>query len=476
MKIHATSFGDYFMEYSFDSTWQGFYRPIVDEYYYDSFDRLYHIESRGGLTNPSGGFQDFVYDSIGFMNYHHTNRWTMVRNADYYEYYSYYDTAAIKIIKPMWDEQPVVCPNSSYQPTLLVAGGCGPYQYHWYPSDGLSSDTVLNPTITVTDSMNYTVIVNDNAGHSDTILYSIGPIFSVALSVDTSNCNGPAILTAIEYPFADYQWYNNGVLMPGETTFQLITSLPGNYSVEIKHGGSSPYSGYISCTSSSDTIFVSNQNLIYFTQQAEICDGETYQLPDGIIADQSGNYISIVPATAGCDSSITTILTVNNNPIVSISSTDILCFGEASQIIISASGGVGPYTGTGSFTQYAGTTNYNIVDITGCASSQSVNISQPAQVVANAGVSISICQGNSAIICGSPSGTGGTGTLTYQWLPATDLSSAIFSNPTSTPLISTDYTLIVTDSNTCSDSSIVSITVGTNVTPVIQQIGDTLLL
>ncbi|MBK8587301.1 MAG: hypothetical protein IPN88_18630 [Bacteroidetes bacterium] len=77
----------------------------------------------------------------------------------------------------------------------------------------------------------------------------------------------------------------------------MITSLPRNYSVEIKHGGSSPYSGYISCTSSSDTIFVSNQNLIYFTQQAEICDGETYQLPDGIIADQSGNYISIV---AGC--------------------------------------------------------------------------------------------------------------------------------------------------------------------------------
>ncbi|MBK7431325.1 MAG: hypothetical protein IPI62_10490 [Bacteroidetes bacterium] len=94
--------------------------------------------------------------------------------------------------------------------------------------------------------------------------------------------------------------------------------------------------------------------------------------------------------------------------------------------------------------------------------------------MANAGVSISLCPGNSAILGGSPSGTGGTGTLTYQWLPSADLSSAIFSNPTATPLISTDYTLIVTDSNACSDSSIVSITVGTNVTPVIQQIGDTL--
>ncbi|MBK8587300.1 MAG: hypothetical protein IPN88_18625 [Bacteroidetes bacterium] len=211
LKIKQTMNGHNFMEYTIDSIWQGFYRTIVYDYNYDSLNRLFYVENRGGLTNPSGGYEEFVYDSIGFMNYHHANDWTMVRNADYYEYYSYFDTAAVKIIKPMWDERPMVCPNSSYQPTLLVAGGCGPYQYHWYPSDGLSSDTVLNPTITVTDSMNYTVIVNDNAGHSDTILYSIGPIYSVALSVDTSNYNGPAILTAIEYPFADYQWYNNGV-------------------------------------------------------------------------------------------------------------------------------------------------------------------------------------------------------------------------------------------------------------------------
>jgi len=474
LMIKQTQNGFYFMDLDVDSLWEGYYRTFVYDYSYDSYGRLFNIDYRGGCTNPCGGQEEYTFDSSGFITYHHHYNWTMVSDHNVYTYYSYFDSSSIEIIQPIWEDQPMVCPNSSYQPTLLVAGGCEPYQYHWYPSDGLSSDTVLNPTINVTDSMNYTVIVNDNAGHSDTLLYSIGPIYSVSLSVDTSNCSGPAILTAIEYPSADYQWYNNGVLMVGESNFQLITSLPGNYSVEIKHGGSSPYYGYISCTSSSDTIFVSNQNLIYFTQQAEICDGETYQLPDGIIADQSGNYISIVPATAGCDSSITTILTVNNNPIVSISSTDILCFGEASQVIISASGGVGPYTGTGSFTQYAGTTNYNIVDITGCASSQSLAISQPAQVVANAGVSISLCPGNSAILGGSPSGTGGTGTLTYQWLPAADLSSAIFSNPTATPLISTDYTLIVTDSNACSDSSIVSITVGTNVTPVIQQIGDTL--
>lgn len=474
LKIKETMIGDFFMEYNFDSTWQGLYRPVVYNYYYDSLDRVYYVENRGGLTNPSGGFEEFVFDSIGFMNYHHRNRWTMVTNSDFYDYYSYYDTAAVKIIKPMWDERPMACPNSIYQPTLIVAGGCGPYQYHWYPSDGLSSDTVLNPTITVTDSINYTVIVNDNAGHSDTLVYSIGPIFSVALSVDTSNCSGPAILTAIEYPFADYQWYNNGIAMTGETTFQLTTSLTGNYSVEIKYGDSSPYSGYVSCSSSSDTIFISNQNLIYFTQQAEICDGETFELPDGIIVDQSGNYITIIPASAGCDSSITTILTVNNIPVVSIFSTDILCFGGTSQVIVSASGGIGPYSGTGTFIQPAGTTDYIITDVTGCEVAQSVTITQPSAIIADAGNSISLCPGDSVTLGGIPSGAGGIGTLTYQWLPANDLSSATISNPNATPLVSTDYILIVTDSNACSDSSFVSISVGTNVIPVIQQIGDTL--
>lgn len=474
LMIKQTQNGFYFMDLDVDSIWEGYYRTFVYDYSYDVYGRLYNVDYRGGCTNPCGGQEEFTFDSSGFITYQHHYNWTMVSDNNVYNYISYFDSSSVGIIKPLWEDRPVVCPNSDYQPSLLVAGGCGPYRYQWSPSDGISSDTVLNPTISVTDSMNYTVIVNDNAGHTDTLLYSIGPIYSVSLSVDTSNCNGPAILTAVDYPSADYQWYNNGVLMPGENTFQLTTSLTGNYSVEIKYGGSSPYSGYVSCSSSSDTIFISNQHLIYFTQQAEICDGGIYELPDGIIVNQPGSYVSIVPATTGCDSSITTILNVNSIPILSISATAILCFGGSSQVVVSASGGVGPYSGTGTFSQLAGTASYVIMDANGCSSDSSLTIGEPTQVIANAGNSISLCPGSSAIIGGNPSGTGGSGTLTYEWFPAADLSSAINSNPTATPGISTDYTLIVTDSNGCLDSSIVSITVGTNVTPVIQQIGDTL--
>jgi hypothetical protein len=47
------------------------------------------------------------------------------------------------------------------------------------------------------------------------------------------------------------------------------------------------------------------------TQDAVICQGQLYQLPGGSSVYQAGNYIDTVPTSQGCDSVITTNLTVN---------------------------------------------------------------------------------------------------------------------------------------------------------------------
>ena len=47
-------------------------------------------------------------------------------------------------------------------------------------------------------------------------------------------------------------------------------------------------------------------------ESATICQGESYTLPDGETASFSGSFTSILEAANGCDSIITTELTVIN--------------------------------------------------------------------------------------------------------------------------------------------------------------------
>jgi hypothetical protein len=73
----------------------------------------------------------------------------------------------------------------------------------------------------------------------------------------------------------------------------------------------------------------------------------------------------------------------------------------------------------------------------------------PVPVISN---NISICAGASASLVAG----GGIG---YVWSPTTDLNSAFISNPTATPVATTSYSVTVTNTNGCSKSDSVLITV-----------------
>ncbi|OFY79200.1 MAG: hypothetical protein A2281_14650 [Bacteroidetes bacterium RIFOXYA12_FULL_38_20] len=57
----------------------------------------------------------------------------------------------------------------------------------------------------------------------------------------------------------------------------------------------------------------------------------------------------------------------------------------------------------------------------------------------------SICNGESVVIGGSPTATGGTAVYTYSWSPSSGLSSTTVANPTASPTTTTTYTLSVID-------------------------------
>ena len=79
-------------------------------------------------------------------------------------------------------------------------------------------------------------------------------------------------------------------------------------------------------------------------------------------------------------------------------------------------------------------------------------------VTASAGMDNQLCGANTATLGGMPSATGGSAPYTYQWSPATSLSSSTAANPVANPATATSYNLLVTDANGCTGNDTVTIT------------------
>ena len=129
--------------------------------------------------------------------------------------------------------------------------------------------------------------------------------------------------------------------------------------------------------------------------------------------------------------------------------TSIACKGGTSTVTISASGGTPPYTGTGTFTQSAGTQSYTVADASGCSNTIPVTITEPTLlVVVETHTSIACKGGTSTVMITASGGTPpytGTGTFTQ-------------------PAGTQSYT--VTDANGCSKAIPVTITWSNLLVPV----------
>lgn len=149
----------------------------------------------------------------------------------------------------------------------------------------------------------------------------------------------------------------------------------------------------------------------------------------------AGTYSVTITDNNGA--SITNNYTVTQpNPLVALAtSTNILCNGGTSTVSVSGSGGTFPYTGTGSFSENAGTHTYIITDANGCTSAPiSLTIAEPSPIVVSAVVTSPItCAGGFATI--NVSATGGTSPYT---------------NTGSVNVVAGSHTFTVIDANGCS--------------------------
>ncbi|THU34197.1 T9SS type B sorting domain-containing protein [Niastella caeni] len=178
-------------------------------------------------------------------------------------------------------------------------------------------------------------------------------------------------------------------------------------------------------------------------------------------AVETGNMGSTTCRTASNPISIT----INSNLATTASVNTPVCTGDS--LILTATGGAQyQWTGPGSFSSTSATVSINnaqpthsgkyyvtVTNAGGCMNQDSVTVTVNTAPLATAAPAISdICQGVDVQLTAS----GGT---RYQWIPATGLSSANIDNPIARPTDTVNYTVVVYNEFSCSDTAMVTVNV-----------------
>lgn len=362
-----------------------------------------------------------------------------------------------------------------------VTGGT----YDWQGPNGYSS-TDQNPIIsnvTTADEGTYTLTVTANgcpsAPVSITVNISEAPTSNPS-AIETTICEGEDIeLTANTVSGATYDWQGpNGFTSSDQNPVipSATNAASGIYTLQISIG---------SCNSSTEEVTINVEEAPTATADNDgpICEGNevnisaigtgTYEWegPNGytstdqnnsisnITTAEAGIYTVIVTNAAGCKDTAETIIAIGQGPDLSISVTDISCFGLDDGTATVTATGTSPFsynwTPIGGNNSTAsdltqGTYEVEVTDGDGCTSSESILINEPDEISLTLSSTESDCTddtGTATVVA-----SGGTGGLNYEW---NDLASQ--TTATATDIGAGVYEVEVTDAEGCSVIGIVTV-------------------
>ena len=170
-----------------------------------------------------------------------------------------------------------------------------------------------------------------------------------------------------------------------------------------------------------------------------------------------------VTGTVGtCTATTTVTVIVNQLPNVNTSSTSSTCNLNNGSATATPSGGISPYTYSwntspvqmGATANNIPSGNYivTVTDANGCSKTASVNVSSTGGPLAIVSADITITPGDSVQLNASGGGS-------YLWTPSSGLSCVTCPDPMASPNNSTIYCVVVTDTNSCSDTACVKVSV-----------------
>ncbi len=219
----------------------------------------------------------------------------------------------VKVVTISSNTTNVSCNGEADGSLTAISDGVSPFQYQW--STGSVDQTISNLS-----PGTYSVFVTDAEGCSASNSFTITePLLVTANAgtdqsitcVGTVQLNGSSNLQTI-----DFSWSTaNGNIVSGANSATAVVDQAGTYILTATNTENG-------CTGT-DTVEVTSitQNTSS-TANITICDGETYTPPGGNEESANGTFVTVIPNVAGCDSTITTNLTVLN-PITSESSESI---------------------------------------------------------------------------------------------------------------------------------------------------------
>jgi gliding motility-associated-like protein len=306
----------------------------------------------------------------------------------------------------------LICLGESAALTAITSGGSPPYSYSWSNSNSNSSQTV-----TPLNTTNYIVTVTDSNSCSKDTSVRINVNKPIALFTTANVCMNDSTYfsdnSSVNFgSIVSYNWdFGDGNYSSHQNPAHLYL-MAGNYTVKLK---------VISNTDCSDsstlTITIHPLPQILFSTQ-NVCIGLSLQFND----------LSTIPATD-------TILSQTWN------------FGDSSP----------PATSTSVFHQYSVAGSYPVRLVAksffGCSDSTTkTTVVNPVLSVNISTLDTLVCSGESTTLAAIVSG--GSPPYSFSW-------SNSNSNPlqTVTPMSATNYTVTVTDSNSCSKDTSVRINV-----------------
>ena len=365
--------------------------------------------------------------------------------------------------------------NSTGAISISVSGGSSPYTYAW--SDGPATQNRAGLvagtyTLTVTDSKNCTKAQGISVTQPDNAI-------SASASAGTILCNGGTTTLTVTASggTGTLQYSLNGGTYQDGNTFTVSAS-SSEYIVTVKDANS--------CTKTTSGVSVSEPSALILStvitpSSCPAASGAinlsatggagsfTYKIGSGDYGSSgnftgltAGNYTVTAKDGNGCTSSKSVTVGSTSALTASASGTNPICnTGSTGSISLTVSGGTPAYTylWTGGATTQnlsglaAGTYNVTVTDSKGCTATSSAVLTAPTAIGITPSVTSVVCNGNSTGAI-SIAVTNGNSPYSYSWSDG----------PTSqnrTGLAAGSYTVTVTDSKKCTQTSTNSVTQAT---------------
>ena len=204
-------------------------------------------------------------------------------------------------------------------------------------------------------------------------------------------------------------------------------------------------------------------------------NGSTVTAVSNLVA---GVYTNTITDASGCISVKTATITQPTAITLSITPTNVLCNGGSTGALnASVAGGTPGYTylcsngatNTAISNLIAGTYNYTVTDASGCSATQSTAITEPTTVNVSVSGNTTTCLGGTINL--TVSGTGGTGILSYTWMPG-NISASTYS---ATPTVNDSYTVMSLDANGCAGNTVITNVNVNGLPPVMAMTSNTLI-